>query len=83
MGFVWDCSYVVEADGPIPDWSLIAEYAGDVDTLARQLKLPSRQASDAMMTLLNTGNPRTDLVICPENHANVVRFVSGINNSCR
>ncbi|KAK9678737.1 hypothetical protein RND81_11G230400 [Saponaria officinalis] len=68
--------YTVEADGPIKDMTLIAEYGGDVD----YIKNRERDDCDSLMTLLLSSDPLKSLVICPDKRGNIARFVSGINN---
>ncbi|CAI6003068.1 unnamed protein product [Closterium sp. NIES-65] len=68
--------FVVEADAPIADRTIVTEYGGVVDSMARRRHDPC----DAMMGLLFTGRDKTDLVICPDEAANFARFISGINN---
>ncbi|CAN7037511.1 unnamed protein product [Brassica rapa subsp. trilocularis] len=71
--------FTVEADGPIKDLTLIAEYAGDVDYLKNRAK----DDCDSIMTLLLCEDPSKSLVICPDKYGNISRFVSGINNHNR
>ncbi|CAI9108991.1 OLC1v1008716C1 [Oldenlandia corymbosa var. corymbosa] len=68
--------YTVEADGPIKDLTLIAEYAGDVDYLKKR----EHDNCDSLMTLLLAKNPSRSLVICPDKRGNIARFINGINN---
>eukprot|EP00271_Cylindrocystis_brebissonii_P015974 TRINITY_DN39078_c0_g1_i1.p1 TRINITY_DN39078_c0_g1~~TRINITY_DN39078_c0_g1_i1.p1 ORF type:complete len:640 (-),score=62.90 TRINITY_DN39078_c0_g1_i1:445-2364(-) len=72
--------FVVEADAPIADMTFIAEYTGEVDTMAQR---EGDDVGDSLMALLLTGRPETELVICPNRFANHARFISGINNSSR
>ena len=75
------------ADEPIKKNTLITEYVGEVDTLARN----EHNSNDSIMDLLRTGwrrmgvvrcrDPETSLVIIPEKFGNVARYLSGINNS--
>ncbi|KAG2309971.1 hypothetical protein Bca52824_021528 [Brassica carinata] len=71
--------FTVEADGPIKDFTLIAEYAGDVD----YLKNREKDDCDSIMTLLLSEDPSKSLVICPDKYGNISRFISGINNHNR
>ncbi|CAN8298907.1 unnamed protein product [Cochlearia groenlandica] len=71
--------YTVEADGPIKDFTFIAEYAGDVDYLHNREK----DDCDSIMTLLLSEDPSKTLVICPDKYGNISRFISGINNHNR
>merc|ERR1712062_952037 len=59
-----------------PRHTLIAEYVGEVTTLERS----GETDSDSLMMLLDTGNPKTSLIIDPTRVGNVARFLSGINN---
>lgn len=70
---------MVEAEQSIPDFSIITEYAGEVDRCGRR----ETDDSDSLMGLLFTDHPSKDLLICPTRYANFARFISGINNSCR
>ncbi|KAK1300785.1 Histone-lysine N-methyltransferase ATXR5 [Acorus calamus] len=68
--------FTVEADGPIKDMTLIAEYTGDVD----YIKNREHDDCDSMMTLLLATNTSHSLVICPDKRGNIARFINGINN---
>ncbi|KAG2708499.1 hypothetical protein I3760_05G196500 [Carya illinoinensis] len=68
--------FTVEADRFIKDLTIITEYVGDVD----YLKNRENDDGDSMMTLLSAGNPSKRLVICPDKHSNIARFINGINN---
>lgn len=79
--------FVVIADEPIKKNTLITEYVGEVDILAKN----EHNSNDSIMDLLRTGCRRmrvvkcrdseTSLVIIPEKFGNVARYLSGINNS--
>ncbi|KFK25268.1 hypothetical protein AALP_AA8G090000 [Arabis alpina] len=71
--------YTVEADGPIKDFTFIAEYTGDVD----YLKNRESDDCDSIMTLLLSEDPSKSLVICPDKYGNIARFINGINNHNR
>uniref|UniRef100_A0A1J3HR49 [histone H3]-lysine(27) N-methyltransferase n=3 Tax=Noccaea caerulescens TaxID=107243 RepID=A0A1J3HR49_NOCCA len=71
--------YTVEADGPIKDFTFLAEYTGDVD----YLKNRENDDCDSIMTLLLSEDPSKTLVICPDKYGNLSRFISGINNHNR
>ncbi|VVB13824.1 unnamed protein product [Arabis nemorensis] len=71
--------YTVEADGPIKDFTFIAEYTGDVD----YLKNREKDDCDSIMTLLLSEDPSKTLVICPDKYGNIARFINGINNHNR
>ncbi|KAJ0629402.1 putative [histone H3]-lysine(4) N-trimethyltransferase chromatin remodeling SET family [Helianthus annuus] len=68
--------YTIQADGPIKDMTLIAEYTGEVD----YIKNREQDESNSMMTLLLATNPDESLVICADRRGNIARFISGINN---
>ncbi|XP_059307883.1 probable Histone-lysine N-methyltransferase ATXR5 isoform X2 [Lycium ferocissimum] len=68
--------YTVEADGPIKDLTIIAEYTGDVDYIRNR----QEDDCDSMMTLLLARDPLRSLVICPDKRGNISRFINGINN---
>ncbi|GFQ04857.1 probable histone-lysine n-methyltransferase atxr5 [Phtheirospermum japonicum] len=68
--------YTVEADGPIKDMTLIAEYTGDVD----YMKNREQDDCDSMMTLLLATEESKSLLVCPDKRGNIARFISGINN---
>ncbi|KAK6125606.1 hypothetical protein DH2020_040650 [Rehmannia glutinosa] len=68
--------YTVEADGPIKDMTLIAEYTGDVD----YMKNREEDDCDSMMTLLLATDRSKSLLVCPDKRGNIARFISGINN---
>ncbi|KAK2992765.1 hypothetical protein RJ640_023278 [Escallonia rubra] len=68
--------FTVEADKFIRDLTIITEYVGDVD----YLKNRENDAGDSMMTLLSAADPSKRLVICPDKHSNIARFINGINN---
>ncbi|XP_009597715.1 probable Histone-lysine N-methyltransferase ATXR5 [Nicotiana tomentosiformis] len=68
--------YTVEADGPIKDLTIIAEYTGEVDYIRNR----QEDDCDSMMTLLLARDPSRSLVICPDKRGNITRFINGINN---
>ncbi|EYU30406.1 hypothetical protein MIMGU_mgv1a021218mg, partial [Erythranthe guttata] len=68
--------YTVQADGPIKDMSLIAEFAGDVDYIRNR----EEDDCDSMMTLLSSADPSKSLVACADRLGNISRFISGITN---
>eukprot|EP00897_Mesotaenium_endlicherianum_P010576 jgi/Mesen1/9547/ME000064S08890 len=69
----------MQADDPIADLTIIAEYTGQVELLESR----QREPCDAMMGLLSPGPSHMELVICPDRYANIARFISGINNHSR
>ncbi|KAK9291880.1 hypothetical protein L1049_019831 [Liquidambar formosana] len=68
--------FTVEADRFIKDLTIITEYVGDVD----YLKNRENDDGDSMMTLISAADPSQSLVICPDKHGNIARFINGINN---
>jgi len=70
--------FSVEALAAIPRHTLIAEYVGEVITAERS----GETSSDSLMMLLDTGSPKTSLIIDPTRAGNFARFLSGINNRC-
>ncbi|KAK9147225.1 hypothetical protein Scep_005982 [Stephania cephalantha] len=68
--------FTVEADRFIKDLTIITEYTGDVDYLSNR----EHDEGDSMMTLLSASDPSKSLVICPDKHGNIARFINGINN---
>ncbi len=71
--------FVVQAVDKIPKFTLISEYAGDVDLFRKRLF----DQNDSIMDLLRTQHSISSLVICPESTGNIARFISGINNNDR
>ncbi|GAV82832.1 PHD domain-containing protein [Cephalotus follicularis] len=71
-----DEGFTVQADRFIKDLTIVTEYVGVVD----YLKNRENDDGDSMMTLLCADDPLDSLVICPYEHANIARFISGINN---
>ncbi|GMH08871.1 hypothetical protein Nepgr_010711 [Nepenthes gracilis] len=68
--------FTVQADRFIKDLTIITEYVGDVDYLQNR----ENDDGDSMMTLLSSSDPSQSLVICPDKHSNIARFINGINN---
>ncbi|KAF7834169.1 putative Histone-lysine N-methyltransferase ATXR5 [Senna tora] len=68
--------YTVQADGPIKDLTVIAEYTGDVDFIKNR----EHDDCDSMMTLLLATDSSKSLVVCPDKRGNIARFINGINN---
>lgn len=71
-----DIGFTVEALAVIPRHTIITEYVGDVTTVERSYDT----SSDSLMMLLDTGDPKTSLIIDPTRRGNIARFLSGINN---
>ncbi|EYU30407.1 hypothetical protein MIMGU_mgv1a017996mg, partial [Erythranthe guttata] len=63
--------YTVQADGPIKDMTLIAEYAGGVDYIRNR----EEDDCDSMMTLLSSADPSKSLVACADKLGNISRFI--------
>ena len=74
---------VVKAIMDIQKYTLICEYIGDVFTYKNFCKQEKRKGKnvDSNMDLILTPRAETSLIICPYNHSNIARFISGINNS--
>ncbi|KAL3799873.1 hypothetical protein ACHAW5_004385 [Stephanodiscus triporus] len=68
--------FSVKALGFMRQYTLIGEYLGEVVTMEQS----GQSSSDSLMVLLNTGNPKTSLIIDPTRAGNIARFLSGINN---
>lgn len=71
-------NYIVKSTEPIDSNTIICEYAGDV-LLFRDMLF--REKNDSKMDLINGPNSDLSLVIYPYKHANLGRFLSGINNA--
>eukprot|EP00958_Prasinococcus_capsulatus_P029025 scaffold7243_cov394-Prasinococcus_capsulatus_cf.AAC.20 len=71
--------FVVEAGGHINDWSIVAEYIGEVGLL----KTHMYDSSDCLMDLLITGNDETSLTVNASRMGGIARFLSGINNKVK
>ncbi len=65
------------ATNDIPKMTLICEYVGDVYPLRMMLL----HNNDSVMELLKAPSSKRSLVIAPETHCNLARFISGINNA--
>uniref|UniRef100_A0A7R9VLI6 Histone-lysine N-methyltransferase n=2 Tax=Pseudictyota dubia TaxID=2749911 RepID=A0A7R9VLI6_9STRA len=68
--------FSVEALAVIPRHTLVSEYVGEVTTVERS----GETSSDSLMMLLDTGDPKTSLLVDPTRAGNIARFLSGINN---
>jgi len=66
--------FYVEAIRAIPKHTLITEYIGELITLEESSE------SDSLMILLDSGDPKTSLIIDPTNAGSIARFFSGVNN---
>jgi len=66
----------VKALTSMPRHTIIGEYLGEVVTMEQS----SQSNSDSLMVLLDTGDPKTSLIIDPTRAGNIARFLSGINN---
>ena len=79
--------FIVVADEVIKKNTLITEYIGEVDILARN----EQNSNDSIMDLLHNeylnlnlvrcSDPQTSLVIIPEKYGNIAHYLSGINNT--
>jgi hypothetical protein len=69
--------FIVEALCDIPPRTLLVEYTGVVTRVSDS----GLSDSDSLMMLLETGNPKTSLIIDPSKKGNLARFLSGVNNS--
>eukprot|EP00584_Thalassiosira_punctigera_P006741 CAMPEP_0172541594 /NCGR_PEP_ID=MMETSP1067-20121228/12375_1 /TAXON_ID=265564 ORGANISM="Thalassiosira punctigera, Strain Tpunct2005C2" /NCGR_SAMPLE_ID=MMETSP1067 /ASSEMBLY_ACC=CAM_ASM_000444 /LENGTH=1391 /DNA_ID=CAMNT_0013327663 /DNA_START=90 /DNA_END=4262 /DNA_ORIENTATION=- len=56
--------------------TIIGEYLGEIVTMEKS----HESNSDSLMVLLDTGDPKTSLIIDPTCAGNIARFLSGINN---
>ena len=70
--------YLVKANTFIKENTLICEYAGDVLTFKDFCN--KKIENDSNMDLIITPQSETSLIICPNKHSNIARFISGINN---
>lgn len=73
--------YDVVADQEIPEKTLICEYVGEVVTLRRCIELEAHSKNDSLMELRVGYNSEETLIIRPEKHTNMARFINGINNT--
>ena len=60
----------------MPRHTLIGEYLGEVVTAEQS----GQSNSDSLMVLLDSGDPKTSLIIDPTDAGNIARFLSGVNN---
>lgn len=68
--------YAVRATEDIKSHTMICEYTGDVILLRKSVLL----TNDSKMILMKTGRAATTLIIMPVKHANIAKFIGGINN---
>ena len=75
--------FIVRAATFIEKHTLICEYVGDVFTYTEFCKqtIDKDKNVDSNMDLIITPISETSLIICPYNHSNIARLISGINNS--
>ena len=73
-------NYIVKSTDSINKNTIICEYAGDVLFFRDVL---FRESNDSKMDLINGPNSDLSLVIYPYLHANLGRFLSGINNATK
>lgn len=70
--------YAVYANTKIFNNTLICEYSGNVFFLKDVYK-KGKEENDSIMDLILTPTSDSSLVICPYSHANLGRFLSGVN----
>ena len=80
---IYNQGFIVRAATFIERHTLICEYIGDIFTHREfcQLIIDKDKNVDSNMDLIITPISETSLIICPYNHSNIARFISGINNS--
>mgnify|MGYP002362305469 FL=1 len=69
------------ADRDIKEKTLICEYIGEVVTLRKCIDLEATSKNDSLMELRSGYNSEETLIIRPDKHTNMARFINGINNS--
>lgn len=68
--------FTVHALCSLPRHTILTEYVGEVTTIEKC----NETNSDSLMILLDTGDPKTSLIIDPTRISNIARFLSGVNN---
>lgn len=71
-----ELGFTVRALRALPRHTILTEYVGEVTTIDNC----HETNSDGLMILLDTGDPKTSLIIDPTNISNFARFLSGVNN---
>ncbi len=71
-----ELGFTVRALAPLPRHTILTEYIGEVTTIEKC----NETSSDSLMILLETGDPKTSLIIDPTKISNIARFLSGVNN---
>eukprot|EP01068_Selenidium_serpulae_P011585 Selendium_serpulae@DN5689_c0_g1_i2.p2 len=64
----------------IPKTTVICEYAGNVEPLRWNLSSMQTSKFDSIYDLLPVGDSRRSLVVVPDPHSNIARFICGVNN---
>ena len=70
------CDFSVQSYGFVISFLTLFHQIGEVITL----DLAEESESDSLMILLDSGDPKTSLIIDPTNAGNIARFLSGVNN---
>ena len=68
--------FQVKALASMAKHTIIGEYLGEIVTMEQS----GSSSSDSLMVLLDTGDPKTSLILDPTRAGNWARFLSGINN---
>jgi len=71
-----ELGFTVRALSSLPRHTILTEYVGEVTTIEKCYET----SSDSLMILLETGDPKTSLIIDPTRISNIARFLSGVNN---
>jgi hypothetical protein len=71
-----ELGFTVRALCSLPRHTILTEYVGEVTTIEKCYETNS----DSLMILLETGDPKTSLIIDPTRISNIARFLSGVNN---
>lgn len=71
-----ELGFTVRALCALPRHTILTEYVGEITTLEKS----DERSSDSLMILLDTGDPKTSLIIDPTHVSNIARFFSGVNN---
>ena len=69
----------MRAEEDVPGFTLICEYAGEVHP-ARQSEYLFSTTKDSIMELVHAKRSVNSRIIDPDNHGNLARFISGVNN---
>ena len=71
-----ELGFTVRALTQLPRHTILTEYVGEITTIEKC----NETSSDSLMILLETGDPKTSLIIDPTKKSNIARFLSGVNN---